>query len=184
MLQKWNFEPGHSAAQFKIRHMMVTWVRGNFSNITGSITVDKDFPTKAKINANIDVKTLYSGESNRDKHLLGPDFFDADKHPKITFNAISVAQNGQNDFEMTGDVTIRGIKKPVTLKVTRIGEWQTPFWEGGVDKGPITRAGFCCTAQINRQDFGVSWNSNIDQGGVVVGDTVYITIDVEGILQP
>ncbi len=86
-----------------------------------------------------------------------------------------------HEFRVNGDLTIKGVTKPVVLKAQYFGQWETPFWEGGVDKGPMLRAGFYATATINRHDFGVSWNAALDRGGVVVGDEVYITLDIEAI---
>ncbi len=180
--QKWIFEPGHSAAEFSARHMMVSKVRGQFKNVEGSITVNPDDPTDVLVEATIDVNGLYSGDKHRDQHLLTGDFFDAENHPTITFRSHAVRLISPNDFLLAGDLTIRGITHEVTLEVQDLGRWDTPFWEDGVDKGPITRAGFCAVAHINRQDFAVSWNDNLDRGGVVVGDVVQVVIDIEALL--
>jgi polyisoprenoid-binding protein YceI len=182
-MAKWTFEPGHSAAEFCARHMMVTWVRGLFTDIHGTLDLDLNDPTKATVEAEIDSAKIWSGEADRDGHLRAPDFLDVESHPKITFKGKVTEQLGENDFKVTGDLTIRGVTKKVTLDASFLGKWETPWWEGGEDKGPKIRAGFVATTQINRHDFGVSWNSTLDRGGVVVGDTVLITIDVEAILE-
>lgn len=180
--QKWIFEPGHTAAQFSARHMMVSKVRGQFKNVEGSITINPEDATDVSVDVTIDVSQLYSGDKYRDQHLLTADFFDVENHPNITFKSTDVRYISQNDFLLAGDLTIRGVTHEVTLDVQDLGRWDTPFWEDGVDKGPITRAGFCAVAHVNRQDFGVSWNDKLDKGGVVVGDVVEITIDVEALL--
>lgn len=181
--QRWEFEPGHSAAQFSVRHMMVTDVRGHLNGIEGFIEIDPDNPTTIEIEASMSTADLWSGDTHRDEHLRNADFFDVENHPQITFKADEVSYVGTNDMALRGNVTIRGITKPVTLNVQDLGRWPTPFWEDGQDKGPVTRAGFRATTKLNRQDFGVSWNSMLDKGGVVVGDTVDITIDIEALLR-
>ncbi len=180
--QKWTFEPGHTAAEFSARHMMVSNVRGHFKNIEGSIEIDPDDPTDVSIEATIKADGLWSGDSYRDKHLKAADFFDVENHPEITFKGDKVQFIGQNHLMLTGDLTIRGVTREVTLDVEDLGRWDTPFWEDGEDKGPITRAGFSATTRINRHDFGVSWNDKLDRGGIVVSDMADVTIDVEALL--
>ncbi len=181
-MAKWTFEPGHTAAEFRVRHMMVTEVRGAFKDVHGTLEFDPDDPASSSVDVTIDAGGLWSGEEDRDAHLRSADFLDVENHPKITFKGDQVEVLSANDFEVTGDLTIRGVTRPVTLRVRQIGQWSTPWWEGDEDKGPKMRAGFVARTKINRHDFGVSWNSSIDKGGVVVGDTVHITIDVEAIL--
>ena len=182
MKQTWTFEPGHTAAEFSVRHMMVSNVRGHFKNVEGSIQVDPDNPTEVAIEATLRAAEVWSGDSNRDQHLRSADFFDADTYPEITFKDDKVRLIGQNHLLLAGDLTIRGITHEVTLDVEDLGRWDTPFWENGEDKGPITRAGFSATTRINRHDFGVSWNDSLDKGGIVVGDMADVTIDVEALL--
>ncbi len=122
-------------------------------------------------------------EPDRDAHLRSADFLDVERHPEIRFRGGVTRRLGALDFTVTGDLTIRGITRPAVLEVHSLGRWTTPWWEGGVDKGPKLRAGFVAETTINRQDFGVSWNSALDLGGVVVGDEVRITIDAEAILE-
>jgi len=182
--QRWNFEPGHTAAVFSVRHMMVANVRGHFKNIEGFIEIDPDNPTDVTVEASMKAADLWSGDTYRDEHLRAADFFDVENHPQITFKGDKVAYVGQNDLILGGELTIRGITKAVTLDVRDLGRWDTPFWEDGEDKGPITRAGFSASTRVNRQDFGVSWNDALDKGGVVVSDTVDIAIDVEALHAP
>ena len=133
--------------------------------------------------ATIDAAGIWSGEAARDAHLKSADFLDVDKYPQITFTGKQVEVAGADEAILTGELTIRGVTRAVPLRVRYLGQWQTPWWEDGVDKGPKARAGFTASATINRHDFGVSWNSTLDRGGVVVGNMVEITIDAEAILQ-
>src|SRR5712664_3211467 len=178
---RWTFEPGHTAAEFSVRHMMLTHVRGHFKNVQGSLEFDPAAPERARFQAVIDAAALWTGEPARDAHLKSADFLDVEHHPKITFRSRSVDQTASHEFRVIGDLTIRGVTREVTLGVQFLGTWQTPYWSGGVDRGPITRAGFVARTAINRHDFGVSWNSVLDRGGLVVGNEVQIVIDVEAL---
>ena len=180
---KWSLEPGHTAAEFSVRHMMVTWVRGSFKNVKGSIQFDPADLSKGSVEVDIDVNQLYSGDKDRDKHLLAEDFLNAEKHPTMTFRSTAVRVLGSSEAEVTGDLTIRGVTKPVILNVQFLGQWNTPFWQDGKDKGPIMRIGFVATTKIDRQSFGMSWNGDLEKGGMVVGNDVHITIDAEALLE-
>lgn len=182
MMAKWIFEPGHTAAEFCVRHMMVTQVRGHIKDVHGSLFFDPDNPSKSSVEVAIDARKIWTGEESRDAHLRSADFLDVDHHPTIAFKGNRIQMWGERDGSITGDLTIRGITRESTLNVRYLGSWQTPWWEDGVDKGPKTRAGFIATTNFNRHDFGVSWNSALDKGGIVVGDMVEITIDAEAIL--
>jgi polyisoprenoid-binding protein YceI len=179
---KWVFEPGHSAAEFRARHMMVTWVRGSFKNIQGTLEFDPADPRKLTVETEIDASTCWTGVDARDNHLRSGDFLHCEQFPKMSFKSNAVEEVGPNDYRVTGDLTIRGVTKPATLSVRYLGSWETPWWEDGVDKGPKTRAGFVAKTQLDRYDFGVSWNDSMLNGGVVVGPHVDIVIDVEAIL--
>jgi len=180
-MAKWFFEPGHTAAEFCARHMMVTCVRGHFKDVHGKLDFDPDNPTAASVEATINANGLWSGEAARDAHLKSADFLDVEKFPTITFRGKGVELTGPTDGKMRGDLTIRGVTRPVTLDIRYLGHWQTPWWEDGVDKGPKTRAGFVATTRINRKDFGVNWNGTLDRGGLVVSDEVDITLDAEAV---
>jgi polyisoprenoid-binding protein YceI len=182
-MAKWFFEPGHTSAEFSARHMMVTYVRGHFKNIRGSLSFDPANPFDASVEVTIDAAELWTGEPDRDAHLRSADFLDVTNYPTITFKSNQVEIIGENEATITGDLTIRGITRSVPLRVRFLGRWQTPWWEDGRDQGPKTRAGFIATASINRHEFGVSWNTQLDKGGVVVGNLVEITIDAEAILE-
>jgi len=183
-VNRWRFEPGHTAAEFCVRHMMVTYVRGHFKNVHGTLEFDPDRPTLSQVEATIDARTLWSGDPDRDAHLRSADFLDTEHFPEITFRGKQIRLRGASEAAVLGNLSIRGITRTIELQVQYLGRWQTPWWEDGVDKGPRTRAGFLATTQINRHDFGVSWNSVLDHGGFVVGDDVAVTIDAEAILEP
>jgi len=182
-MAQWFFEPGHTAAEFSVRHMMVTQVRGHFKNVHGRLNFDPASPQQSSVEIEIDARTLWTGEPDRDAHLRSADFLDVEHYPTITFRSREVSLLGDHDYSVAGDLTIRGVSRPCKLRVTYLGQWQTPWWEGGADKGPKTRAGFVATGSINRHDFGVSWNAALDRGGIVVGDLVEFTIDAEAIFE-
>ena len=180
-MSRWTFEPGHTAAEFRARHMMVTWVRGHFKDVHGTLIFDPNEPASAQTEVTIDAAKLWTGEPARDAHLKSADFLDVETYPTIAFRSRSVDVCGPADYKLHGDITIRGVTRPITLDVQYLGMWQTPWWENGVDLGPKTRAGFVAHGQVNRHDFGVSWNSVLDHGGIVVGDDIVITLDAEAI---
>ena len=182
-MARWSFEPGHTAAEFSVRHMMVTHVRGHFKNVHGFLEFDPARPEASTAEATIDARGLWSGEPDRDAHLRSADFLDVERFPEITFKSSGVRLVSANEALVSGALTIRGVTKPVALDVRYLGQWETPWWEGGVDKGPKTRAGFVATTSIDRHDFGVSWNSALARGGIVVGHEVLITIDAEAVLE-
>ncbi len=182
-MAKWTVEPGHTAAEFRARHMMVTYVRGHFKSIQGTLEFDPEDPTNSSIEVRIDAKAIWTGVEQRDDHLRSSDFLDAENHPEITFKGNQVEVKGEHDFAVTGDLTIRGVTREVSLTVSYLGQWETPWWEDGVDKGPKTRAGFLASTRINRQDFGVNWQDTLDRGGIVVGNEIDIVIDVEAVLE-
>ena len=169
----WQFDSAHSAAQFSVRHMMVSTVRGQFGKMTGTVQWDgKDIRT-AVIEATVDVASVNTREDKRDAHLKSPDFFDAQKFPTMTFKSISVEPAGPGKARLTGDLTIRGITKRVVFDL----EGPTPI----LTQGGAMRVGASATATINRQDFGVSWSRVLDSGGLVAGNDVTLTIDIEAV---
>lgn len=180
-MSRWFLEPGHSAAGFSARHMMVTEVRGHFKDVHGELELDDEDPSRGRVDVTIDARGLWTGEPDRDAHLRSADFLDVERHPEIRFSGRVSRLVGPGEYQVTGELTLRGIARTVVLDVRRTGQWSTPWWEGGVDRGPRVRAGFVATARIDRHDFGVSWNAPLERGGVVVGAEVAITIDVEAI---
>jgi polyisoprenoid-binding protein YceI len=180
-MARWSFEPGHTSAEFAVRHMMVTEVRGHFKNVHGWMDLDDADPLRGSVEVTIDASAIWTGEPTRDAHLRSADFLDVDRHPEIRFSGRVAKLVGPGEYKVDGELTIRGVTRSVTLDVRRTGEWWTPWWEDGVDKGPKLRAGFVATTRIDRLRFGVSWNSPLEKGGVVVGADVAITIDAEAI---
>lgn len=180
-MTRWIFEPGHTAAEFRVRHMMVSNVRGHIKDVHGTLEFDPDDPTGGSVEARLDARKLWSGEASRDEHLKSEDFLDVENHPEITFRSDRVAPVGPNDLVVGGRLTIRGVSRPVELRARFLGEWSTPYWDGDVDRGPVRRIGFEAETVIDRREFGVSWNGSLDRGGVVVGDEVRIRLDVEAL---
>ena len=181
-LPGWTFEPGHTEAGFRARHMMVTWVHGLFKDVHGELHLDFSEPLNATFSGEIDATRLWTGEPDRDAHLRSADFFDVENHPKITFTGRLTERTGDIDFKAQADLTIRGITRQVEMDVAYLGQWKTPFWVGDENKGTLTRIGFEAKTRINRHDFGVSWQDEIPGGGVVVSNEIEVTLDIEAIL--
>lgn len=168
----WEFDPAHTGVQFKVRHLMVASVRGDFEKVSGKIVYDEADVTKSSADITIDAASISTRVAKRDEHLRSPDFLDVAKHPAITFKSKRVENSGNGTLKMTGDLTIKGVTKEVALTV----EGPTPAIK---DMQGNARVGGQATAKINRKDFGLTWNKALETGGVVVGDEVDITIDVE-----
>jgi polyisoprenoid-binding protein YceI len=181
-MSTWIFEPGHTEAEFRARHMMVTWVRGLFKDIHGRMELDWERCLEASFQGQIDATGIWTGEPDRDAHLRSADFFDVENHPQITFNGHFTERTGGTTFKGQVDLTIRGITNTVPLDIHYLGEWRTPFWDGDENKGDMRRIGLQATARINRHDFGVSWQDQIPDGGVVVSNEIELVLDVEAIL--
>ena len=167
----WNIDPVHTTAEFKVRHMMITNVKGHFTGVTGVLTLDEQDITKSHVEASIDAASINTREAQRDAHLKSADFFDVQKFPTITFKSKKAEAAGAGKFKLTGDLTMRGVTKEVTLDVE--GPSQQLVAQGRA------RVGATATTKINRQDYGVSWSRALDGGGVVVSDDVTITIELE-----
>jgi polyisoprenoid-binding protein YceI len=181
-LPGWTFEPGHTEAGFRARHMMVTWVHGLFKDIHGKLYLDWDQPLTASFSGAIDATKLWTGQPERDAHLRSADFFDVESYPRITFAGRLIERTGDISFKAQAELTIRGITRPVLMDVSYLGQWKTPFWVGDENKGLLTRVGFEAKTRINRHDFDVSWQDQIPGGGVVVSNDIDVTLDVEAIL--
>ena len=171
----YEIDPVHSAVGFSVKHMMVATVHGRFDKFTGTVDIDDANPANDKINVDIDAASITTENDKRDGHLKSPDFFDVAKFPKITFVSKSAKAAGPGAVDVTGDLTIHGVTKPVTLHVTDIS---APF-PSPMDKK--NHRGASATATINRQDFGVKWNAPVGgkAGDVAVSDEVKIQIDAE-----
>ncbi|HKT11715.1 MAG TPA: YceI family protein [Terriglobia bacterium] len=171
----WNLDPAHSNAQFSVRHMMISNVKGEFTKVTGQVHFDPGKPESLSAEAAIDVSTINTREPDRDNHLKSPDFFHVEKYPAITFKSKRAVKD-THGLKLTGDLTIHGVTREVTLDV----EGPTPPTK---DPWGNTRVGASATAKINRKDFGLTYNQALETGGVLVGDEVKITIDVELLAQ-
>jgi polyisoprenoid-binding protein YceI len=178
----WIFEPGHTEAEFRARHMMVTWVRGLFKDIQGRLELDWEHCLDATFEGEIDATGIWTGEPDRDAHLRSADFFDVDNHPKITFAGRFTERTGGTAFTGEVDLAIRGTTRTVPLDIRFMGEWTTPFWLGDENKGDLHRIGFEARTKIDRRDFGVSWQDEIPGGGVVASNEIEIVLDVEAML--
>jgi polyisoprenoid-binding protein YceI len=176
----WIFEPGHTEAEFRARHMMVSWVRGLFKDIHGQL--DWDRCVAATFEGEIDATRIWTGQPERDEHLRSADFFDVENHPKIMFTGRFTERTGSTTFKGEVGLTIRGVTRTVPLDIVSLGEWKTPFWVGDENKGELRRIGFEARASINRHEFGVSWQDELPGGGVVVSNEIELLLDVEAIL--
>jgi polyisoprenoid-binding protein YceI len=165
-------DPAHSSAHFKVRHMMISNVRGEFGKVAGVVVFDRARPEASKITAEVDVRTINTREPDRDKHLKSADFFDAANFPFIRFESRNVEPAGEGAWNVTGNLTIRGVTHEVVLKV----EGPTPEHK---DPWGKFRAGAEATAKIKRKEFGLAWNQALETGGVLVGDDVEISLEVE-----
>jgi len=171
-LTTWKIDPAHSSADFKVKHMMISHVKGSFAGITGTLTEHATDSSLSSVEASIDLTTLNTGDAQRDGHLKSADFFDVEKFPAMTFKSTTVTKKGEDEYAVTGDLTIHGVTKPVTFAV-----------EGpsapGKDPWGQTKIGLSATTKINRKDFGLGWNSALETGGVLVGEDVAITLEVQ-----
>ena len=173
----YHIDPKHSDAQFAVTHLMISTVRGEFHGINGTVVYDDSDPSRSAVEATIDATTVDTREPDRDKHLKSADFFDVANHPTMTFKSTKVEAIGSGKLKVTGDLTIRGVTKPAVLEVSVPKPAIKDPWG-------LQRTGISATTKINRQDFGVAWNKNLDTGGVVVGDAVDIILDVEMVVPP
>jgi polyisoprenoid-binding protein YceI len=168
----WQMDPDHSSFQFKIRHLTVSNVKGDFSKAKGVVTIDEKDITQLKVEVTIDAASVNTGHAKRDEHLRGPDFFDVTKYPTITFVSKKVMKADTNRLKVIGDLTIRGVAREITVDV----EGPTPEVK---DPWGSFRRGATATTKINRRDFGMTWNKVLDTGGLLVGEDVDIYVEVE-----
>lgn len=168
----WSLDPAHSSAEFKVRHMMISWVKGKFTGLTGTLTLHESDHTYSSVEASIDVASISTGAADRDGHLKSADFFDAGQFPTIAFKSTSVQPKGKGEFAVTGDLTLHGVTKPVTFAAEELSDPAKDPWGN-------LRVGLLATAKVNRKDFGLNWNAALETGGVLVGEDVTITLDVQ-----
>ena len=167
----WQLDPAHSSVEFGVRHLMISTVKGRFGDISGTVTLDPNDESAATVDVAVKTASIDTRQEQRDAHLRSPDFFDAENYPVITFHGTSVDGDTESDFRLTGDLTIRGVTREITLDVTKEGQGSDPW--GGM------RAAFSAKGKIDRRDFGLTYNQVLEAGGVVVGDEIKISVDVE-----
>lgn len=168
----WNIDSVHSTAQFKVKHMMISNVKGEFTAVTGKLELNGEDITKSKVEASIDASTINTREVQRDAHLKSADFFDVEKFPVLTFQSTAVSKEGRVELAVEGDLSIHGVTRKVVFDVEGLSAPTKDPWGG-------TRIGLSATTKINRKDFGLTWNAALEAGGIVVGEEVTITLDVE-----
>lgn len=168
----WEIDPAHASVEFRVRHLMVAWVKGAFADVAGTVEIDEADLAKSKLNVTIATASINTNNAKRDEHLRSADFFDTASFPAMTFVSKQIVAEGDQVRQVIGDLTIRGTTREVTLSVDEL----TPAIK---DPWGNTRRGATATAQINRKDFGLTWNKALEAGGVAVGDEVKIALDVE-----
>ena len=168
----YEIDASHSSAQFAVKHMMVSTVRGEFGKMSGKVVLDEKNPAKSTVEATIDATTINTRDEKRDGHLKSPDFFDVAKYPTITFKSTEVKANGKGKYTVKGNLTMHGVTKPVVLAV------ESPETEAKDPWGNVKR-GATATTTLNRKDFGLNWNQALETGGVLVGEEVKVTLDLE-----
>ncbi|MBI5090462.1 MAG: YceI family protein [Actinobacteria bacterium] len=167
----WRVDPSHSTIGFVARHLMVTKVRGRFESFDGTLTVGDD-PLQSKVEASVDMKSVSTGDAGRDGHLVGDDFFDVDQYPTMQFTSTSITPDG-GDYALHGDLTIKGVTKPVTFALEFEGVATDPWGNA--------KAAFSASTEINRRDFGLDWNVALDQGGMLVSEKIKVELDVQAV---
>lgn len=168
----WKIDPAHSGAEFKVRHMMISNVKGSFSSLSGTLVENTIDSTQSTVEATIDIATVNTGDAQRDGHLKSGDFFDAEKYPTMLFRSTKVEKKGEGEYKVTGDLTLHGVTKPVVFDVEGPS---TP----GKDPWGNTRIGLSATTKINRKDFGLSYNAALETGGILIGEDVTISLEVQ-----
>ena len=172
LASEWDVDPSHSQVGFVVKHLMISDVHGDFKKFTGVVDMDDKDLTKSKVEVSIDTDSVSTGDEKRDGHLKSPDFFDAAKFPKMTFKSTKISKAGKDKYKVAGQLTIKETTKPVELLVEGLGKQIKDPWGG-------TRTAATATAKINRKDFGITWNKDLDGGGVVVGNDVKLELAVE-----
>jgi polyisoprenoid-binding protein YceI len=173
--QPWTFDLVHSSINFTVRHLMVSKVRGRFTKWGGSLEMDDRDPRGGRVEVSIETASVNTGVEQRDAHLRSADFFDVEQFPTMTYRSSRIEKTGEGEYRVTGDLTMHGVTRPVTLEVEYAGSAKDPW--GGV------RAGFSARATIDRRDFGLTYNQMLEAGGVVVGERVEIAIELEAVRQ-
>jgi polyisoprenoid-binding protein YceI len=170
-ITKWVIDPTHSEVQFKVKHLVISTVTGSFKNFEGAVETESEDFENANVHFSLDVTSIDTNQEQRDGHLKGADFFDAEQYPAITFKSTSFTKIGDEEFELKGDLTVKDVTKPVTLAV-EYGGSATDFYGN-------TKAGFEITGKINRKEFGLTWSGVTEAGAIVVGEDVKLHINIQ-----
>ena len=170
-LTKWSIDPMHSEVQFKVKHLVISTVTGFFKSFSGSVESDGEDFSDAKIEFSLDIDSIDTTQTQRDEHLKSAEFFDAAQYPHITFKSTSLTKTGDDEYKLTGDLTIKDVTKPVTLDVEYGGS--------AADFYGNTKAGFEVTGKINRKEFGLTWDGVTEAGSIVVGEDIKLTINAQ-----
>jgi len=171
----WQIDPTHSQVTFSVKHMMVSTVKGTFNVFSGEVEIDEQHPENSWVVAEVDAASINTRDARRDGHLRSPDFFDVEQYPKITFKSTKVEAVGDNEYRVTGNLTMHGVTKEVTFNVEYSGQVRDGYG--------MQRAGLDAKATINRKDFGLNWNTLLESGGVAVSDKVTIELDLAAVKQ-
>lgn len=174
-MTKWALDPAHTDVDFSIRHMMISKVKGAFESFSAEIEADPTDLTTAAITFTVDLESINTRNTDRDNHLRSADFFNVEETPKLTFVATSIVKTGENEYEMTGDVTLHGITRAETFDVTYEGSGKDPW---GNEK-----AGFAVEGKLKRSDYSLTYNATLETGGVLIGDEVKISIELQAVKQ-
>jgi len=170
-LTKWSIDPMHSEVQFKVKHLVISTVTGFFKSFSGSVESDGEDFSDAKVEFSLDIDSIDTTQTQRDEHLKSAEFFDAAQYPHITFKSTSLTKTGDDEYKLTGDLTIKDVTKPVTLDVEYGGS--------AADFYGNTKAGFEVTGKINRKEFGLTWDGVTEAGSIVVGEDIKLTINAQ-----
>jgi len=168
----WNIDPVHSVAEFKVKHMMISNVKGQFTSVKGVLALDEADLTKSHVEASVEAASINTRDAQRDAHLKSADFFDVEKFPTLSFKSTRISRVGDKELTVAGDLTIHGVTRNVTFTV------EGPTTPAKDPWGNI-RLGLSATTKINRKDFGLTWNTALETGGLLVGDEVTITLDLQ-----
>ncbi|MBS4202239.1 polyisoprenoid-binding protein [Bacillus sp. FJAT-49732] len=171
-ISKWNLDNAHSNVDFSVKHMMVSKVKGSFNDFSADIVVDATDLTTGNISFTIDVASIDTRNTDRDNHLRSADFFETEKYPNLTFTSTNIVKKGEDEYAVTGDVSLHGVTKPETFTVTFEGLAKDPM--SGAEK-----AGFSVEGKIKRSDYGLTWNAALETGGVLVGDDIKVTMEIQ-----
>lgn len=172
----WNIDPSHSHVHFSVRHMLVSTVRGSFKVVRGTLEIDEANPELSSVEAEVETASIETGDTNRDNHLKSPDFFEVEKYPLISFKSTKVEQLDENEYKVTGDLSLHGVTKPVVFRADYSGQVKDPWG--------MLRVGLHVATKISRKEFGLTWHAALETGGAVVGDEIKIEIDLEAVTQP